>query len=338
MRPFEEDEAGIFFGRDKHTRQLLDKLKQSRFVAIIGPSGCGKSSLVNAGILASLRKDPKWRIAKCRPGNRPLTEFVRSLLQVSGLRLENLLTTDQKDAEGIPSFVDSIQKKKAQALSEIFDELCLTTFSNLLISIDQFEELFRYSQYSKTEEINGFISLLIELATQDEWPIYVLISVRSDYLGECIQFNGLLEAINNGQFITHHLNDDECKEAILRPALASHTKIEPALVDLLLTHARSSPHHFPLIQHSLMRVWKEISASSANNNEKILTVQAYKKIGGVENALSIHAEQVVSKLSKSAKKLTEFLFRALCEHGSGHKDPRRPVIFSELLSSLETIG
>lgn len=45
LRPFKREETDIFFGRDLHTAQLLDKLAETRFVAVLGPSGYGKSSL-----------------------------------------------------------------------------------------------------------------------------------------------------------------------------------------------------------------------------------------------------------------------------------------------------
>ncbi len=42
LRPFERDETDIFFGREDHTDQLLEKLGQNSFLAVVGPSGCGK--------------------------------------------------------------------------------------------------------------------------------------------------------------------------------------------------------------------------------------------------------------------------------------------------------
>jgi ABC-type Fe3+/spermidine/putrescine transport system ATPase subunit len=77
LRPFEMDENDIFFGRDEHIEQLIDKLDTTHFIAVLGPSGCGKSSLVRAGLEPNLRKGYltkagiHWRVAVCRPGNHP---------------------------------------------------------------------------------------------------------------------------------------------------------------------------------------------------------------------------------------------------------------------------
>jgi ABC-type nitrate/sulfonate/bicarbonate transport system ATPase subunit len=73
LRPFERDETDIFFGREDHADQLLEKLGQYRFLAVVGPSGCGKSSLVRTGLLAGLEggllasAGIHWRIAEMRP-------------------------------------------------------------------------------------------------------------------------------------------------------------------------------------------------------------------------------------------------------------------------------
>ncbi|HEY9282145.1 MAG TPA: hypothetical protein VIP46_01705, partial [Pyrinomonadaceae bacterium] len=68
LRPFEPDEYHLFFGRDGQSDELLRRLRQKRFVAVIGTSGSGKSSLVRAGLLPSLHgglmvaAGSRWRV------------------------------------------------------------------------------------------------------------------------------------------------------------------------------------------------------------------------------------------------------------------------------------
>ena len=54
LRPFRRDETEIFFGRDQQVDHLLEKLADSRFLAVVGESGCGKSSLILAGMIPAL--------------------------------------------------------------------------------------------------------------------------------------------------------------------------------------------------------------------------------------------------------------------------------------------
>ena len=57
--------------------------------------------------------------------------------------------------------------------------------TNLLLLVDQFEELFRYHDYATREETQAIVALLLEAAHSSEFPIYVTITMRSEYLGAC---------------------------------------------------------------------------------------------------------------------------------------------------------
>ena len=77
MRAFTLDDEFPFFGRDRESEELIQHLRQSRFLAVIGGSGSGKSSLVFAGLVPRLRKTSlfgpgKWLVRSMRPGERPL--------------------------------------------------------------------------------------------------------------------------------------------------------------------------------------------------------------------------------------------------------------------------
>ena len=84
LRPFEEADQDLFFGREGDVAQLVEKLRSSRFLAVLGPSGSGKSSLVKAGLVPALRDGrlpgaDRWRVATMRPGARPLGELAAQL-------------------------------------------------------------------------------------------------------------------------------------------------------------------------------------------------------------------------------------------------------------------
>ena len=71
LRAFTEDESWLFFGRTLEINALLDKIKASRFLAVIGASGSGKSSLVRAGVLPKLKEisdDRGWECLRITPG------------------------------------------------------------------------------------------------------------------------------------------------------------------------------------------------------------------------------------------------------------------------------
>ncbi|MEJ3653388.1 trypsin-like peptidase domain-containing protein [Actinomycetes bacterium KLBMP 9759] len=55
LRPFGEEQAALFFGRDAEIGKLADAVARTAVVAVAGPSGVGKSSLVRAGLVPRLR-------------------------------------------------------------------------------------------------------------------------------------------------------------------------------------------------------------------------------------------------------------------------------------------
>jgi hypothetical protein len=73
---FREAEEALFFGREIETKQGLDLLNSGRtsgLLMILGVSGSGKSSLVRAGMVPQIRREPeRWGVVgPFRPGPMP---------------------------------------------------------------------------------------------------------------------------------------------------------------------------------------------------------------------------------------------------------------------------
>ena len=72
LRPFEQHEWPIFFGRERMTDEIVDRLLGHRLLVVHGDSGCGKSSLVRAGVLPRLEQESarggvRWRTCTTLP-------------------------------------------------------------------------------------------------------------------------------------------------------------------------------------------------------------------------------------------------------------------------------
>ena len=174
------------------------------------------------------------------------------------------------------------------------------------------------------------MSLLLKSAQsgQSEVPIYVVITMRSDFIGDCALFTGLPETINDSQFLTPRLTRDQYREAIVEPALVAGGQLTDALVNRLLNDLRGEPDQLPVLQHALMRMWTQ---AADNAPDSALTVHDYEAVGGLAGALSKHCDEILyNELDAEQQRIAEVLFRALCERSSEQRDTRRPAKLGEI--------
>jgi hypothetical protein len=325
LRPFGRDEAMVFFGRDQQVYELLRKLDRSRFLAVVGSSGCGKSSLVRAGLIPALESGlmssagARWSVATMRPGSQPLRNLAAALLadQVLGWG----------DSADDSALLQAALRRGPLGLVEALAGSLASGQGNLLLVVDQFEEIFRFRREGARDEANAFVALLLETARQKEFPVHVVLTMRSDYLGDCDVFQGLPEALNDSQFLTPRLTRDQRQEAIVMPARVSEGEVEPNLAVRLLNDTSTTQDQLPLMQHVLMRLWKRAGGlKSEDPNEGrgiILTLRDYLALGGLQGALGGHADDAHDRLDEENQRIAELLFRCLSERGPERRDTRR---------------
>ena len=331
LRPFQEDEAHLFFGREAQIEDMLARLEDRRFLAVVGTSGCGKSSLVRAGLIPALEQGflsealPNWRMAVMRPGSAPFDNLTTTLLS------EAALGPERQSATQAAALLQATLRRGPVGLVEAVAESHLPEGTNLLLVVDQFEELFRYRTQTKNiNDADAFVSLLLKSAQsgQSEVPIYVVITMRSDFIGDCALFTGLPETINDSQFLTPRLTRDQYREAIVEPALVAGGQLTDALVNRLLNDLRGEPDQLPVLQHALMRMWTQ---AADNAPDSALTLHDYEAVGGLAGALSKHCDEILyNDLDAEQQRIAEVLFRALCERSSEQRDTRRPAKLGEI--------
>ena len=128
---------------------------------------------------------------------------------------------------------------------------------NILVVVDQFEALFRFQRSRQVpaarDEAVGFVKLLREASSQTEVPIYVVLTMRSDFIGECMEYPGLPEALNAGQYLVPRMTRDELGSAITGPVAVAGAEVAPRLVQRLLNEIGTDQDQLPVLQHALMR-------------------------------------------------------------------------------------
>lgn len=333
LRPFEPEEDHLFFGRERHVNELLKRLRSNRFLAVIGGSGSGKSSLVRAGVIPSLysgymvQAGSSWRVAIMRPGGDPIGNLAEVLDQPDILGIIPELAATNR------MLIETTLRRSNLGLADCVRQARLPAADNLLIVIDQFEELFRFRRSRRVEQARdeavAFVKRLLQAVRQEDLPVYVLITMRSDFIGDCIEYTGLPEAINAGQYLVPRMTRNQLRTAITGPVAVGGGQISPRLVVRLLNELGDDPDQLPVMQHALMRTWD--CWVDSHEQGVPLDFHHYEEIGTMLEALSRHAEEAYTELgSERAKGIAEKLFKALTDTGSDSRGIRRPTSVAEL--------
>lgn len=333
LRPFESNETHLFFGRDGQSNELIKRLARTRLLAVVGTSGSGKSSLVRAGLLPALNggfmasAGSSWHVAVFRPGDNPVGNLAMALCS------QTVLGSDNQDLATQVAIVEATLRRSALGIIEATRQARMRPNENLLIVVDQFEELFRFKQVATNshsqDDAVAFVKLILEASRQVELPIYVVLTMRSEFLGDCAQFRDLPEALNDGQYLIPRMTRDERRAAIVGPAAVGGGEMTPRLVHRLLNDVGDNPDQLPILQHALMRTWDHWKQNQKNGEP--IDLPDYEAIGGMSDALSRHADDAYDKLPDArSKEIAEKLFKCLTEKGLNNREIRRPTKLREI--------
>ncbi len=334
LRPFEFADRAFFFGRRRHVLEIYRLLDLSRFIAVIGSSGSGKSSLVRAGLLPLLEDEKTWKTVTLHPGDHPLVELTEAFSDLAA-RVEE--DDDETHREIRRRRIELALGRSSFGISAALGEMPKLADASVLLLVDQFEELFRYAGLGAGEkqrvedtlsrdEAAFFVQSLLEATRSADRQICVLITMRSDFIGDCARYNGLPEAVSAAQFLVPSLTRDQREEVIREPIVKAGATIEPELVERLLNDIGPELDQLPVLSHCLARLWSRAK-------ERHLTLQAYASVGGIDGALSKHANDVLaSRTLAGLEDGVELVFRALSERDKEGRATRRALLFERLLA------
>lgn len=333
LRSFEPDEVHLFFGRELQIDELLGRLRKTRFLSVVGASGSGKSSLVRSGLIPSLysgfmvNAGSSWRIALLRPGGNPIDSLANALNSSA------VLGTPRTVGEMGQMLLETTLRRSALGIIEAARHARMPAGDNLLIIVDQFEELFRFKHTHCSQEAQneaaGFVKLLLAASQQNDLPIYVVLTMRSEFIGQCSAFSGLAQAVNDGQYLVPRMTRDELRLAITGPVAVAGGEIASRLVTRLLNEVADDPDQLPVLQHALMRTWDYHVRHHADRTP--IDVADYDAIGTMKDALSLHAEEAYGELANERERQTaESVFKSLTDVTTQGTGIRRPTRIQDL--------
>lgn len=330
LRAFEADEEHLFFGREAQIDELLAHLRRRRFVAVIGASGSGKSSLVRAGLLPALHggfmaaAGSRWYIAVMRPGVSPIASLA------GALDSSRLLGEGSGDSLLRVGLIQAVLERGALGLVEVVADARLSADESLLILVDQFEELFRF----KPADAVAFVKLLLAAVAESRYPIYVVITMRSDFLGEVSQFRQLPEVISQSLFLVPRLTRTQFQRAIEGPIRVAGGRITPRLANRLLNDLEDDADQLPVLQHALMRTWDAHALHQAAGEP--LDTLDLEAIGALSEALSLHGDEIYAALrTDRLREVAEKLFKSLTDRGEDNRGVRRPTRFADVCAIVD---
>lgn len=323
LRPFDENEWPLFFGRERMVDAVVASLLHERCLVVHGDSGCGKSSLIRAGVLSRLRHElararTRWRTCIALPRGGPLGNLARELAALDGrsddaervLALRRLLNLGREAPDALA----------AALLRDEEDHLC--------ILIDQFEEFFEFARQGGQTECRLLADFLVRMAEAPPPGLHLVATMRSEFLGACARFPGLAEAVNAHQYLLPPMSTADLLRAIREPAALFGGSVEAALAERLANDA-AGPDGLPLVQHALMR----LHAAHQGAAEGWQLAAADYPPDGLASLLSRHADEVAQLAARQPgadAALVERLFRALTTVTAEGQVVRRPQPLARL--------
>jgi hypothetical protein len=353
LRPFLPRERDIFFGREQMVDQVLVRLNERHMVVVHGASGCGKSSLIAAGVLPQLarrraRRGLVLRTGTFRPGIKPMQSLVGLLQELCA-------------SEAGPASLEDVYRAIAngpEARAGMARLAAAAGVDQVCVVVDQFEELFRFAEDEGFEEAERFAELLVRLCgcyekeanwweAEGEAPprdstgaeISFILTMRSEFLGNCARYHGLAEAINHTQYLLPNMARADLIRAIREPAEVFEGSVEHALAERMADDAAREQDALPLVQHALMQMWRatEDGTLDLEDYERALEACALSEQERTRVPLSAilagHADRVLAEVSggdAARVSAAEFIFRALTRKDSESRAIRCPQRFWRL--------
>ncbi|MFI5557890.1 NACHT and WD repeat domain-containing protein [Amycolatopsis japonica] len=359
LAAFEQDDADCFFGRERDTAALLERLRGTAetggLVMLMGASGAGKSSLVRAGLLPTVARgeltpeaSTPWSFVVLNPGFDPIAELSQALPDLSVLLTSALSSggTPFKDSREGPPTESMVTSRLACSIHE---QLAAghdrEPGHRLLIVVDQFEEVFTLCDDHIRRRL--FIEVLAAacspVAGKGTPQALVLLVVRADIYGRCLEYADLSEALQRGQLVLGPMSGSEVSEAIVRPAKAVGLQLEPGLPELMLRDlggingqrgralAKSSGYDssaLPLLSHALLATWQQRRANR-------MTIDGYQAAGGISGAVAATAERVWADLDSTEQATARALLLRLIRVSPDTQDTRKRATRQTLIEGAD---
>jgi WD40 repeat protein len=325
--PYQEEDAGYFFGRSADTGVIIANLLASRLTLLYGASGVGKSSVLNAGVLPALRKLAASNRAETGRPELALVVF-REWAHAPALGLARAV----REACAPEGGADTVPPGGLlAALREGADRVG----GEVLVILDQFEEHFQYA--APGDDAESFDDALVAALVDRGLRANFLFAIREDSLAKLDQFKGRIPNLFDNYLRIEHLKEAAAKEAIEKPVARFNelyregqapVRLGEGLVDKVLGEVQagrvaisdaalggvdSAPSgemrvETPFLQLVMTRLWDEEVGKGSDE----LRLHTFSEgLGGARSIVQNHVTSALNALSAAEKALAVAAFRFL---------------------------
>ena len=284
LRPFESDDAAIFFGRERETEILVNLIYSSGAVVVFAPSGTGKSSLLRAGVLPALRQE---------------METIGPVLLFSDWRVDVVPQIRRGMVESDPQLAAG---GEAPSLFYLFQDHRIRTGQRAVIILDQLEELFR-----ERRDLGHTWDELAPIVNATRSPASMVLCIREDYLGLLNDLMKRAPGLMSARFRVDPPTPEVLHDAVVGPlaALEPPFTAEPALITRFIEDLqRDAVDHIETSVEPgyLQIVWSRLWEVDRDSPDHAITLRTYKSERGVRGILAGFMDRTIDQLLSDDQK------------------------------------
>ena len=326
LRSYQTADAAVFHGRDRQVDELLAFIQTTKFIAILGSAGCGKTSLIQAGLFPALNRGhngvagTEWVVCRTRPGCAPIKNLAYTL---GG---NGILDPSVKSTPETSLRIETMIRESNTGIVDAYARSPIAGKKNLLVFVDQLEDIFQYQKYyssgmAETNEQHQYLNNLLRAALSPDLAIYVIVSLRSEFIGDLSQYRRLQEEVNQRDYLVPRLRLTEIKDIIAAPLASVGYSASPTVIDQLQKDIGSDIRKLPNLQFLLYQCFDSVRRQGTT----ILECRDVEAAGGIDQCFSIDLERHYESLSKPDKAVIERIFRSITglHSAEGFRNPEK---------------
>jgi len=326
LAAFGEEDAEVFFGRERETRIVTSNVRTARLTVLFAASGVGKSSLVRAGVAHQLHLSPGQAVivADTWTGDpaAALKASAADELRRLGLAVPPTLMSLSMDEFFIA----------AAALDADGGALLR---SPMVVILDQFEHYLFYGPSGDPARV--FDEQLARTVNRTNCPVHLLLVIRDDALARLDRFSGRIPTLLNNYLRIDLLDRPAAVDAIRKPLEVynrQHPELGPVtaehdLVDRLIMDVRPGQQlavqtgregetqpageadHVQVEAAYLQLVLTTLWNADIRPTQRTLRAATLTSLGGAQRILKSHLDAQMRKLDRDQREVAARVFRFL---------------------------